>query len=120
MLRQLEMKVEVADRDHRNVVKPALQLMICLIAKVKASSCSDTSGEQTDHQTHADGTEATIALLKTWNSKLPIRQSTDGFIKVSRKLVNWYTIFYSLDNYRCNLKKQFFQTQSETDVANLL
>ena len=89
LLRQLEMKVEPADCDHRNVVKPALQMMICLIARVRTSSCGDTSGELTEEQTHADGTKAITALLKTWNSKLLVRQSADDFIKVSRKLVNW-------------------------------
>ena len=83
MLRQLEMRVKAADKDHRDVVKPALQLMICLIARVKKTSCSDNVEEKAELQAPM---EATCALLQTWNSKLCIRERADKFIKVRRLL----------------------------------
>ena len=73
MLRQLEHRVEEVDLDHREVVRPALQIMICIISKIEASTCSDTPEKQQKQQTLTDGKEATKTLLKVWNSKLCVR-----------------------------------------------
>ena len=80
MFRQLENRVKEADLDHREVVRPALQLMMCVIGRVKAFNFSNTSEEQRRQQTLADGTEATKTLLRVWNSKVCVGKY---FIKVS-------------------------------------